>query len=360
MIEIIIFISFLIASITIVVSSIGLIKKQEDAQTEKPKLEEVLRKNLDDMTLEELKLKAEREVGKNYSKQLPKEYKLVDKIPEIEDREKGVKYVKGDNEFKDEIERYDLMRFISGERDTITDTPVEIFKKESLTPDEEKTVKMIFEDEEDSPKKEKKMNEYRQGMILKESLGDAGYNREMKKIETRDKEIYSKEIHAHEDTHASFDTTIIKKEIDLEKMSDDEQYEYITKTLFLPHDEQPSVKKNTIDEGLAYAINKYYGSDLTHDKNDFLSKAVYGDTTDLNNIDKIKDLCYQMIQLTGPDSTKRYVIGIVNEAYENEEDLILAVKDGIKEFLGSNELQGSLKYILAEINKHPSRKYKET
>ncbi|MCK5234879.1 MAG: hypothetical protein KAJ88_03465, partial [Candidatus Aenigmarchaeota archaeon] len=74
MIEIIIFISFLIASITIVVSSIGLIKKQEDAQTEKPKLEEVLRKNLDDMTLEELKLKAEREVGKNYSKQLPKEY----------------------------------------------------------------------------------------------------------------------------------------------------------------------------------------------------------------------------------------------------------------------------------------------
>ena len=157
MIAVIIFISFLIASITIVISSIGITKKNKNAQTEQPNLEEVLSKKLDDMTIDELKFKAEREFGKNFNAHLPKEYRLVDEVPKIEDREKGVKYVRGNEEFKDNIERYDLVRFISGERYTVTDIPVKIITKDELVNNEQREVlREIVEDEHPNLSEEEK------------------------------------------------------------------------------------------------------------------------------------------------------------------------------------------------------------
>ena len=257
---------------------------------------------------EELKIQVEKEVP-DYEKFLP-QYELVDKIPEVEQREKGVKYING-KEIIEQIKINDLKRILKGERETITNTPIIQHSEDEL---KQKITEELKEDKEflENIPAEFQGDDIIDDYIKMEADNyliqfRSGGKRAI--FDDNDKEIMflpnknvDLETYAHEDTHAYLDG--YNKDDDLYKRGD-----------FI-----------AVNEGLAHAIEELY----TEENDDSI---LYIGKTDPNDVLKSKKLIKQLILIVGPDKTKKFVANVFCEAFDKETNAVDLLEKKINEFV---------------------------
>ena len=259
---------------------------------------------------EELKIQIEKEIP-DYEKFLP-QYELVNEIPEVEQRKKGVKYINSE-EIIEQIKINDLKRILKGERETITNTPVVQYSEDEL---KQKIIKELKEDKEFL---ENIPAEFQGGDIIDDYIKMEADNYLIQFcgggkraiFDDNDKEIMflpnknvDLETYAHEDTHAYLDK--YNKNDDLYKRGD-----------FV-----------AVNEGLAHAIEELY----TEENDD---SVLYIGKTDPNDVLKSKKLIKQLILIVGPDKTKKFVADVFCEAFNKETNAVDLLEKRIKEFINT-------------------------
>lgn len=255
---------------------------------------------------EELKVQLEEEVP-NYEKFLP-QYKLMNEIPEMEQREKGVKYINGE-EIMEQIKINDLKRILKGEKETITDTSIVQYSEDEL---KQKIIKELREDEEflKNIPKEFQGNDIIDDYIKMEAdnyLVQFCGGGKKAIFDDNDKEIMflpnkdaDLETYAHEDTHAFLDE--YNKNDDLYKRSD-----------FV-----------AVNEGLAHAIEELY----VEEEDD---SVLYIGKTNPDDVLKSKKLIKLLISINGPDEAKKFVANVFCEAFDRETNAVDLLEKRIRE-----------------------------
>lgn len=307
----------------------------ENQKTEEGKVQqdyEVIRKNSNSANgelnekYEELKSRLEKEIP-NYERFLP-EYKIVKEIPDIKQREEGIKYF-NDQEVMERVRRDDLIRVLHGENlKSTADIAVTRYTEEEL---KQKIREELYQDrayiESIPPEFKNIIDDYIDGEaedLLRQLRGHgrvAIFDASNNEIMYFPDKIADIGTHSHEETHG-FLEKYIKKQI--------------------PRDNKDFI---AVNEGLAFAVEKFYsGAGVDDDALLYLGRANPYDT------EKAQNLAMRMISIIGPYSTKKFVVNVINEAYEKKVDVIELLEEKVSNYVDNNADKKASLSILSEIN----------
>jgi hypothetical protein len=321
----------------------------------------------------------------------------VEKIPSIENREKGVRYF-NDKDLLERVKRIDLIRILKGER-SITSTPInkvtfeqefdKLKKNANFKAGVYSSSENISFEEAYKRAKEEEINEFQKRREIK----GGGYDFKADEIKTYDKFRpenlidLDEAVFPHEDWHAystqnskylqeialserqldnlikeeqvlTLNEKMIKKgagdqkteiidsytDEGLDKMlkyhlndrdREDKFTAILTKEIELRRKKEILREKTKIppditatDEGFAFAVTRYYSGWNPENFDSYKNK------TDPSLILKSRDLSEKLISIIGIESSKKFVLGVINEAFDKKTNAVklLGEKISRKEF----------------------------
>lgn len=261
---------------------------------------------------EELKKQVEKEIP-NYEKFLP-DYKLVKEIPDVEQREKGMKYF-NDKKVMEQVIHDDLIRILNGENLKITaDIAVTRYSEEEL---KQKIKEELYQDEnfmESIPSEFRNIVDDYIEMEAENLLTQLHGRGRVAIFDDRNMEImYLPDkiadigIHSHEETHGFLEKHT-KKEI--------------------PRRNKDFV---AVNEGLAFAVEEFYSGVKTDEA------LLYLGEVNPDDIKKAQNLARKMTSVIGTYSTKKFVVNVINEAYEKKVDAVELLEERVLNYRGNTD-----------------------
>ncbi len=344
-------------------------------------------------SFEELKRQVEKEVP-DYEKFIPKN-ELVEEIPSIEKRQKGVRYF-NDEKLMERVMRIDLKRILGGER-SITATPVnkitferelDVLKKKAKFKAEIYSLGENISYEEAYEKaKEEEVKEYQQ----RTKKRGGGYDIKADEIKTYDKfkveNLKDKDeaVFPHEDMHAFFAQNckylqeIAINERELENLINEEllvilEEKQIENDLdeknngatgsFTNKEWEEMFKNKTNEDEITDILMKKKELrekiKILHEKvkirpdilalDEGFAFAItnkyanwnpdnfdgYRDKTDPDLIKKARDLSEKIISSTGIEFSKKIILEVINEVYDKKNNAIELFEEKVLNYIGKS------------------------